>query len=71
MKVDATDIMRGERVRAYRKAKGMTLQALADLTGLRVETLSRIERGKQKLAHRSAYYISKALDADFDYLMAR
>jgi transcriptional regulator with XRE-family HTH domain len=71
MTTDATDNARGERLRAYRKAKQLTLQGLADLTGLRVETISRIERGKQKLGHRSAYYISKALDVDFDYLMAR
>ena len=71
MNADPTDILRGERVRAYRKAKNLTLQELASLTNLRVETLSRIEGGKQKLGHRSAYYISKALGVDFDYLMAR
>lgn len=39
-------MFRGEKIRSYRKEKGLTLQELADNTGLSAGLLSQIERNK-------------------------
>lgn len=60
----------GNRIRVYRERKQMSLTTLASLTGLRLETLSRIEHGKQKLGHRAAFHIAQALEVDQSYLLS-
>lgn len=48
MSEESTDTSRselGERVRALREARGLTLQVLSDRSGLAISTISKIERG--------------------------
>jgi transcriptional regulator with XRE-family HTH domain len=60
---------RGEKIRAYRRQRGLSSSALAKLACIRPETLSRIEAGVQKASHKTYYNISKVLGIDFEYLI--
>jgi DNA-binding XRE family transcriptional regulator len=52
-------------VRAYRDAKGITQQQLADVVGLRKSNISEIERGKRPIGKGLARKLGLALDADY------
>lgn len=54
--------MSGEIIRAARKARGVTLDALEDRTGIPKSTLSRIESGQRKLDADKMQVIATALD---------
>ncbi len=58
---DAISVNIGERVRELRTALGMTLQVLASESGLSVNTLSMIERGKVSPSVSSLYKIADVL----------
>lgn len=53
----------GQRLKTARKAKGLTLEQLAALVGLRQPTISRLERGSTQSSS-SILTIAKALDID-------
>ena len=59
----------GRRVRLLRAKKGLNQKELAELVAICPETLCRIEKGKQKPAHKTGYDIAKVLGVDFDFLM--
>jgi transcriptional regulator with XRE-family HTH domain len=44
--MSATAIVNGERIKALRKAKFITQSALADMVGIRPESLCRLEKSK-------------------------
>ncbi|MCF0126647.1 MAG: helix-turn-helix transcriptional regulator [Clostridia bacterium] len=52
----------GERIRNARKKKGMTQERLAELIGVAVGYLSRVERGQSKVNLKRLSDISNALD---------
>lgn len=52
-------------VRAYRDAKGLTQQQLADAVGLQKSNVSEIERGKRPVGKGLARKLGLALDADY------
>jgi len=51
----------GQKLRRYRRQRGLTQHRLAALTGLSVETISRLERGQSRAqmttARRLAYWL--------------
>jgi transcriptional regulator with XRE-family HTH domain len=57
----------GRQVRELRKAKGVTLQTLADETGLSVGYLSQIERGRSQLTVNNLMQIAGALDVHLNW----
>ena len=54
----------GQRIADLRKAKGMTQQDLADVTGNQRNHISRIESGKYSVGFDTLQTIAEALDAD-------
>lgn len=52
----------GANVRHHRKAKGWTLERLAELVGISQETIGKIERGKAAPLFATAQKIAAALD---------
>ncbi|MFD8542135.1 helix-turn-helix domain-containing protein [[Kitasatospora] papulosa] len=52
----------GQRMRHYRKLRGMTLQDLAAATGLSVSMLSTLERGQTGVSVSTIHAIAQALD---------
>ena len=52
----------GANVRHHRKAKGWTLERLAELVGVSQETIGKIERGKAAPLFETAEKIAAALD---------
>lgn len=62
--------MIGEKVRLYRKRKGLTLQSLADLTDSAKSYIWEIEKGSVKDVSASKLYkLSCALDLTMEYLV--
>ncbi len=57
----------GRQVRELRNAKGVTLQTLADKTGLSVGYLSQIERGRSQLSVANLMQIAAALDVHLNW----
>jgi transcriptional regulator with XRE-family HTH domain len=55
------DINVGQRLRSLREEKGLTLRALADISGLAVNTLSLIENGKSSPSVSTLQKVSTAL----------
>ena len=58
----------GKRLREIRKAKGMSLSALAEKSGVQIATLSRIEHLKMTGSLESHMNIAKALEIDVTHL---
>ncbi|MFE4642111.1 helix-turn-helix domain-containing protein [Streptomyces sp. NPDC056730] len=60
----------GPRLRALRRARGATLAALADETGLTASTLSRLENGKLRPTLEQLLPLARAHDVPLDDLVA-
>ncbi|MGN6659876.1 MAG: helix-turn-helix domain-containing protein, partial [Achromobacter mucicolens] len=54
----------GARLRAERKARKMTLQALSKASGIAVSTLSKAELGQIALSYEKFAALARALDID-------
>jgi len=65
---DQEDI--GQRIKAIRQAKGITLEALSHMTGFDVELLSKIESCDVQPQLGTAIKLSKALDSAFGRLVS-
>lgn len=59
----------GERIKSRRKALGLTLQQLADLSGLSAPFISQAERDLTTPSLVSLLALAKALDVDIDHFM--
>lgn len=59
----------GEKIRAIRKAKKLSQEKLAELSGLHPTYISNIEQGKVNASIYSYYMVSKALDTQFHDLV--
>ena len=59
---DAPEANVGRRVRAVRARRGLSLRALAERSGLSVNTISLIERGENSPTVASLHLLAKALD---------
>jgi len=57
-----------QRIRAFRKLKGMTQQQLADRLGVSVAVLGSLERGTRKQEPRLLERIAETLGIDYDEL---
>lgn len=60
----------GERIRALREAKGLSLDDLSKLTGFEIELLSNIENSKVQPQLGTMIKLSKALDSAFGRLVS-
>jgi phage repressor protein C with HTH and peptisase S24 domain len=60
----------GDRIKAHRKARGLTLVQLEEITGIDNGNLSRIEREHQSLTNDTMKLISKALGISLSELFA-
>ena len=58
----------GGRIRAVRKARGLSGKELADKAGVSETTVSRCERGEQSLTLDNAARLSFALDVSIDWI---
>lgn len=67
---EKTLAMIGQRIRDLRKARGMTLQALAEVTGLSSSMLSLVERGLASPSIGSLIVISDALGKSMSALVS-
>ncbi|HOB92133.1 MAG: helix-turn-helix transcriptional regulator [Bacillota bacterium] len=56
------------RMREYRAKKGLTQKQLADIVGVRRETIIYLEGGRYNPSLALAYRIAKALDASIEEL---
>ncbi len=54
----------GPRLRALREAKGLTLVALATMTGMRHQAVSRLERGEVEPKWSTVLKLAEALGVD-------
>lgn len=61
----------GARLRAERKARKMTLQALSKASGIAVSTLSKAELGRIALSYEKFAALAQALDVDMSRLFMR
>ena len=59
----------GPRLRAYRKAQGLTLTELATLSGVSRSMLSEIERGNANPTYGTLWHLTRALDIDLNSLI--
>lgn len=66
--LDEVLISVGERVRNYRKVRGLTLHDVATLTGLSASMISTVERGQTGVSIGSLHAISQALDVSITAL---
>ena len=62
-----TDLSHGQRLKRLRTEKKMTLQALADKSGLSPSFISLIERRKTVPSILSLYNLAKALEVEIEY----
>ncbi|WP_375572556.1 XRE family transcriptional regulator [Seohaeicola saemankumensis] len=60
----------GERLRALRQDKGLTLQQLADRTGISIGTLSKVERGLTSLGYDRFERLALGMDVDMAALFS-
>ena len=58
-----------EKIKRFRKEKGMSQAEMADMTGVHKAHFSRIERGKVQPSIELLKRIAKALDVTTDYLL--
>jgi len=61
----------GAAVRKLRLARGLTLAALSEQTGIPLSTLSRVELGQNALNYEKLVRLCRALQVDLDAFMAR
>jgi len=59
----------GQRIGDLRKAKGMTQQDIADMTGLQRNHISRIESGKYSVGFDTLQAIAEALGGTIDIIV--
>lgn len=60
----------GERLRALRQDRGLTLQQVADRTGISIGTLSKVERGLTSLGYDRFERLAQGMDVDMAALFA-
>ena len=60
----------GERLRALRQDRGLTLQQVADRTGISIGTLSKVERGLTSLGYDRFERLAQGIDVDMAALFA-
>ena len=60
----------GENIKALRKQKKITLQELADRTGLTKSYLSKIERSKKTPPYSTVSKIAMAMEVEVSYLLS-
>lgn len=60
-----------DRLREVRLKRGLTQGQLADAVGLKYQTISRLELGREKPTYETAIKLTKALDVSYDYLFGR
>lgn len=60
----------GERLRAARRRRALTLRELSDITGVGYDTISRIETGQQQPRISTARKLAEALGVEVADLMA-
>lgn len=65
---DPVDLAVGGRVRLLRKVKGLSQQALADVTGVTFQQIQKYERGANRISASMLSRISKALDVPISEL---
>lgn len=58
-----------QRLRSIRRAKGLTLEELAEMTGTQGSYLGRIERGERGLSPKMAQRLAPALGVDAEFLL--
>ncbi len=63
------DLAPGEVIRALRKRRGLTLNDVAQRTGLAVSTISKLEKGQASLSYDKLVAFSKALGVDISELL--
>jgi len=61
----------GERIRALRKAAGLTLQVVAEASGISRAALSKIERGEMSPTYESLLKVARGLKTDLAALISR
>jgi transcriptional regulator with XRE-family HTH domain len=61
----------GQRLRAYRKARGLSQEAFADVVGVHRTYMGAVERGERNLTLRSLERIAGRIDLDPLALLAR
>lgn len=54
-----------------RLKRGLTQKQLADAVGLKFQTISKLEAGKEKPTYETSIRLTKALDVSYDYLFGR
>jgi transcriptional regulator with XRE-family HTH domain len=59
----------GARVRARRRARGLSQEALADRAGCSIARVGRIERGEADTGITAVYALARALDVGIDELL--
>ena len=59
----------GERLRAHRRAKGLSLRVLAERLGVSPSLISQIERGRARPSVSTLFAIASELDASLDELL--
>ena len=57
-------------IREHRRKKGLKQSELAELVGVRRETIGNLERGRYNPSLRLAWTLSKALDTPLDTLFS-
>ncbi|MEM7173023.1 MAG: XRE family transcriptional regulator [Pseudomonadota bacterium] len=67
---DRAQIQLGQRVRALRKAAGLTLETASQETGLSRASLSKIERGEMSPTYDSLYKLAQGLKLDLAALVS-
>lgn len=66
---EALNIAIGERIAKCRQDAALTQQALADLTGLSLQFIACVERGKKGVGIDTVIRIAEALHVSIDYLV--
>ena len=59
----------GERVRAIRKKLGLTLEIFGEKLGVKKNTISQIENGRNALSEQMAKSICREYNVNYDYLI--
>lgn len=68
---DKFEITTGERIKALRKNRNVTIQQLADAMGLSRQTITNYEAGGQSIPAYTLYRLSVYLKCDLDYLLGK
>ncbi len=65
---EKTLIQLGQRIRMFRKQKGMSQEELAEATGLHRTYIGGVERGERNISVINLSYIAKALEVSLSVL---